>query len=479
LFEAFSQADGSTTRKYGGTGLGLAISKRLVELMGGEIGVDSTPGEGATFWFTARFEKQPRRPAKAKEPVFDLRGVHVLVVDDNNTNRRIVRLQLKSWGLSSDEAPSAEDALALLRRERDGGHPFTLALLDMQMPGIDGLQLARHIKTDPGLADTRLIMMTSLGKGEHDGEIRSAGIALCLTKPVKQSRLYDAIVTVMSGNDVAGETEIPPIPAQDAVTTSSTPSVPAHGRILIAEDNPVNQKVLVRQLGKMGYSADAVANGIEVLQALARIDYDVVLMDCQMPEMDGYAACRQLRERENGGTHIPVIALTAHAMEGDRDKCLAAGMDDYISKPVDVEELKRKLAHWLARKSSQGATASAAGDPVDMKMLRRVSDNDPEFMQELVELYLRETETHIDALARAIDAASIREVEQIAHTLAGASITSGMCGVVGPLRELERMARAETMAGADKLLEETRAQIDCIEKFLQTELAANRAVVET
>ena len=224
------------------------------------------------------------------------------------------------------------------------GRPFDLAVLDMQMPTTDGVQLARDIKADPTLANTRLVMMTSLGKGEHDAAIKEAGILLCLTKPVKQSKLFDVLATVMSNSadNTAGNA------STDA--TSVTPSTSrGNARILVAEDNAVNQKVILRQLAKMGYAADAVGNGLEVLQALTRIPYDLVLMDCQMPEMDGYAATTELRCRPDRSGRVPIIALTAHAMEGDREKCFAAGMDDYISKPVDVQELQVKLAHWLSR----------------------------------------------------------------------------------------------------------------------------------
>jgi two-component system, sensor histidine kinase and response regulator len=473
LFQAFSQADGSTTRKYGGTGLGLAISKRLVEMMGGEIGVESTPGVGSTFWFTARFEKQPNAPAADATPAHDLHGVRVLVVDDNATNRRIVRLQLKSWDIASDEASNASDALALLRQEHDAGRTFDLVVLDMQMPTTDGLQLARDIKADPALADTRLVMMTSLGKSEYDAEITKAGILLCLTKPVKQSKLYDALATVMSKSDNG-------VPDPLAANTSSTPpsasSSRGNARILVAEDNPVNQKVILRQLANMGYAADAVANGLEVLEALTRIPYDVVLMDCQMPEMDGYAATAELRRRSDKSSRVPIIALTAHAMEGDREKCFAAGMDDYISKPVKVEELQTKLAHWLSRKPSVSRANAApvpTDDPVDMQLLQNVADGDTEFINELVELYFTDASNRIAALRHAVTSGVVADVEQITHTLAGSSVASGMRAVAPPLRKLEYMARAGQLVDATALVEEVATQLERTRDFLASALLSD------
>jgi two-component system sensor histidine kinase/response regulator len=370
--------------------------------------------------------------------------------------------------------------LALLRRQRDAGQPFELTVLDMQMPGTDGLELARQIKADPALSGTRLIMMTSLGKAEHDSELRQAGIVLCLTKPVKQSRLYDAIATAMFP---PATLDAPETSVGSSRQTGQDQANPAsrsrRAHILIAEDNPVNQKVLLRQLAKMGYNADAVGNGIEVLETLLRIPYDVVLMDCQMPEMDGYAACRELRRRQNNSDRIPIIALTAHAMEGDREKCFAAGMDDYITKPVQVGELQQKLTYWLSRTRREDRAPVADGEPVDMKTLRRVADNDPEFMHELVELYLTEADRQLEALAHAVETGACTKVEEIAHTLAGASITSGMSGVVRPLRELERMGRSQTLADAGVALEETNAQIDRIREFLRSELTDTAPVANT
>ncbi len=475
LFQAFSQADGSTTRKYGGTGLGLAISKRLVEMMGGEIGADSTPGVGSIFWFTARFEKQPNASVADVTCAQDLRAARVLVVDDNATNRRIVRLQLKSWDIVSDEASSADEALLVMRREHDAGHPFNLVVLDMQMPAVNGLQLARAIKADPALAATRLIMMTSLGKAEHDAEISEAGILLCLTKPVKQSKLYDALATTLSNSN----SDAPDTATANASSapTSVTPSVSrGNARILVAEDNPVNQKVILRQLAKMGYAADAVANGLEVLQSLTRIPYDLVLMDCQMPEMDGYAATAELRRRPNSSARVPIIALTAHAMEGDREKCFAAGMDDYISKPVKVDELQTKLAHWLSQKPSVPraiVAPVATEDPVDMQLLRNVSDGDTEFMNELVELYLTDTSNRIAALRRAMVSGAVADIEQIAHTLAGSSVASGMRAVAPPLRKLEHMARTGQIVDAIALVEEVATQLDRTRDFLASALLSD------
>ncbi len=349
LFQAFSQADGSTTRKYGGTGLGLAISKQLVELMGGKIGVRSVIGRGSTFWFTLRLEKQAK---DAKAPVKynrDLVGLRVLVVDDNATNRRIVSHQLRSWQIYEGAAASGEEALQLLRTAAASGTPFDLALLDMQMPEMDGLMLARAIKAEPAIALARLVLLTSLGLRPERVDLAASGIEAYLVKPVKQSRLFDCLVSVMRREErpTTGEAVIAPKGIE-----SSQPAQPLARklRILLADDNSINQKVALGQLRKIGCTADAVGNGLEVLEALRLVAYDVVLMDCQMPEMDGYEASRAIRERESApsrltgrAARVHIIAMTANAMQGDREKCLAAGMDDYVSKPVRTADLKAAL----------------------------------------------------------------------------------------------------------------------------------------
>jgi two-component system sensor histidine kinase/response regulator len=352
LFQAFTQADSSTSRKHGGTGLGLAISRRLVAMMGGQIGVKSEAGHGSTFWFTAQFEKSADAAQRRAEVEHDgWSKLRVLVVDDNATTRQILRHQVFAWKLQKGSAASGHEALETLRAAAAEDRAYDIALLDMQMPEMDGFALARAIKADPTIAGTRLIALTTRGHGQTAKDAVGAGIEASLAKPVRQSRLLECLVSMISNTDPHGSA------AKGG--TAPTPLSPElreklqRSRMLLAEDNIVNQKVANAMLSKLGCAVDSAANGFEVLEALQRIPYDLILMDYQMPEMDGYEATRLIRKQEQDPSQVcrwksPVyiIALTASAMQGDKERCLKIGMDDYVSKPIRMPELQAAFERW-------------------------------------------------------------------------------------------------------------------------------------
>ncbi|HEY3283578.1 MAG TPA: response regulator, partial [Armatimonadota bacterium] len=348
IFRSFSQVDASTTRRYGGTGLGLAISKQLAELMGGAIGFESQEGKASRFWFTVRLEKQASQAAATGRPPESIHGARVLVVDDNETNRLVLRQQLRSWGCLSEESAGAVEGLTKLRAAAAAGMPFQLALLDLQMPEVDGESLLEEILADTAIKDTPLVVLTSLGDSETANRLRDKGAVAVLSKPVKQSHLHNCLMDAMGAAPAPSTPSVPAAPAPETAPATKR-------RLLVAEDNRTNQLVIRTILAKNGYEVKIASTGLEVLELVEASSYDLVLMDVQMPEMDGLEATTELRRREEGtGRHLPIVAMTAHAMKGDREECLEAGMDDYVSKPIQPLELLQALNRILGSDPSPG-----------------------------------------------------------------------------------------------------------------------------
>jgi two-component system, sensor histidine kinase and response regulator len=496
LFKPFSQIDGSSTREFCGTGLGLTISKQLCELMEGRIGVESQFGKGSKFSFTAVFEKQPWAAGTEEIVPGDIRNKNILIVDDNATNRHVLREQLNSWGCRFDEASCGTEALDKLRRSINANNPFDLALLDMYMPEMDGETLGQKIKKDPDLKETILVLMTSIGKRGDAKRLEEIGFAAYLTKPVKQSHLYDCLVTVSGLKDNKPEKSTRSMFTRHTNYKKHRQTV----RILLAEDNLTNQKVALNTLKKFGYNTDVVETGNEAVKAVKRTPYDIVLMDCQMPVMDGYTATAEIRNWEkkyngqdadqtgpshyppdpdasplNRSTRIPIIAMTAHALKGDREKCLRSGMDDYIPKPIHPKKLKEVIEKWLdiskTSKETERTHESSDNDDIFDKnsfIDRMLGDED--LAKEVIEEFLDDSSRQIDIIRESVKKGNAKELRYKAHSLKGAAANISAAALKEIAYKIEIAGEKGDLAHAAPLIPELDEQFKILKKNIAQKL---------
>jgi len=477
LFDSFSQVDSSHSRKYGGTGLGLAISRKLSKMMGGRIGVKSEQGKGSTFWFTAVFEKQPK--GREHEIIIpgNIREKHILVVDDNETNRYILKEYLKSWHCRFDEASGGADALGKLGKAVAEGDPFDIAILDMQMPEMDGETLGRNIKANPDLKNIILVMLTSMSQRGDARRTKEIGFAAYLTKPVKQSQVYDCLATVIGKQAGTKDRHSTPIVTRHTISEEHRRKI----RILIAEDNITNQMVALNILKKLGFRSDAVANGKEAVKALEMIPYDLVLMDVQMPEMDGFEATKEIRKREKDSKPVPIIAMTAHAMKEDRERCLEAGMNDYVSKPVEPQKLLEAIERQLAGSAQfAGSVSTKKGiekqgippgkkqenSPIDFKKAIKRAMGDKEFLKKMLEQFTMSMPVQVQALKAAIEEGNAEILQREAHTLKGSAANLSADNIAAVALRLEQMGREKDLTAGEQTFGELEAELTRFEAYL-------------
>jgi two-component system, sensor histidine kinase and response regulator len=468
IFDPFAQADTSTTRNYGGTGLGLTISARLISMMGGKIWLESEVGRGSQFHFTVRVGvvgPRPQEEAVARSE--RLPGLRVLVVDDNSTNRRILREILKCWEVSSTEVESGEQALAELMSARQGGQPYQLLLTDMHMPKMDGFTLVQKLRNQPGSDMMAIMMLTSAAHREDAERCRALGISSYLFKPIRKAELLNAILAVLGQHRIIPERTTP-----TEVMQARSAEPRKNLNILLVEDNRVNQIVATRALEKMGHAITPANNGVEALALLAARSFDLVLMDIQMPEMDGLTATKTLRAQEiTTGGHLPIIAMTAHAMKGDRELCLEAGMDGYVSKPISREALELEIAKTVGLSSVNRASTHADNctevqsvNPInlDFKQMLEQLGGDENLLHEVIDIFVDQAPHHIEALRAAIAKKDAGSVERIAHTLKGELGYLGIPEVSQKARELEERGRAQNLDGAAGVFESLEPEISAI-----------------
>lgn len=471
IFESFTQADASTTRRYGGTGLGLAICALLVEMMGGRIQVQSEVGKGSTFSFDATFGISQAVPAEpAKSGASRLIGMHVLVVDDNETNRRILQQTLLKWRMRAVVAAGADEALALLREMHKQATPFDLVLTDAMMPVVDGFTLAQQIRAELKDHTPIIIMLSSAGERGDALRCREIGISAYLTKPVHQSELFDAMATILDCDRRSADNQV--------VTRHSLREQRGALRVLLAEDNPVNQRVAANMLQKRGHSVQIAENGKVALELLEQGTFDVVLMDIQMPEMSGLDATAAIREREKvTGSHIPIIAMTAHAMQGDRERCMAAGMDGYVSKPVRSAELFATIETHVRTRPSKGTqiggpSAVPSAHVLDAAALMAAIDSDVTLLTEMVELFNSDYPKHIRNLEEAMTASDPAAIERAAHALKGMVSNFSQGPAYRVASHLEQLGRGGgNLADVPRALDTLKIEIERLRSALQ-DLAA-------